>query len=208
MFYDEKDNTIYFKNGCGYTDVVNSLSNFSHILSGTSLEPEVDLKLDGDTKNVTFPTYDCKIASKSIVNGKEVICMDIISDIVDVRVVGEAVIVEFADGTSEKAVRSQDDTFSLEQGISICITKKLLTDMTGNGSAVYNKIIKRAMKVKAENEKHAIEVAEYQEQQNRKAKKAEERKKRRKERIANAKREEAIEIQKEAYLRAMRELNK
>ena len=80
MFYDEKDNTIYFKNGCGYTDVVNSLSNFSHILSGTSLEPEVDLKLDGDTKNVTFPTYDCKIASKSIVNGKEVICMDIISD--------------------------------------------------------------------------------------------------------------------------------
>lgn len=70
------------------------------------------------------------------------------SDIVDVKVIEEkAIIVSFADGTNEKATLDKEDKFNLEQGISICITKKLLEEKCRNGSNLYNKIVKRAEKV-------------------------------------------------------------
>lgn len=73
----------------------------------------------------------------------------IMPDIVDVRVMEEkgVVMVLFADGTNEKAVLNKEDKFNLEQGISICITKKLLDIKCGNGSNVYNKIIKSVKKI-------------------------------------------------------------
>ena len=48
------------------------------------------------------------------------------SDIKGVKEYDGAVVVTFADGTKTKAVLDDEDFYSLEQGISICITKKLL----------------------------------------------------------------------------------
>lgn len=82
--------------------------------------------------------------------------------------------IDFADGTKQKAICMPDDTFNLEQGITICLFKKMLTCgcrideeyVTG----VYNKLVKHAIKIrneriKAEEEaKKAEEEAKLQEQ--------------------------------------------
>ena len=110
----------------------------------------------------------------------------------------------FADGTSAKAVLSDDDKFSLEQGISICITKKMLSDHTnGHGSSAYNKLIDYAMKVYKNKEKN-IKAIEESEKKTKEAerKRAEKLRKKRAKRKAKL-REEQIEIQAEAYRRAM-----
>jgi hypothetical protein len=77
----------------------------------------------------------------------------IMPDIVDVLTYNNRVVtVKFADGTEEKAVLHPDDKFSVEQGISICIGKKL----AGN-SSIYNKIISHALDVKQKNENKKAE---------------------------------------------------
>lgn len=87
---------------------------------------------------------------------------ELIPDIKDVTVHKDrVVIVEFVDGTTEKAVLHPDDKFSIEQGISICITKRLI-----GGSAVYNKLIDRAMKIMKKN--RLAEEKEKQEKEIRK----------------------------------------
>lgn len=122
-----------------------------------------------------------------------------ISDIKDVTHYGKAVLVTFADGTKTKAVLDDVDEFTLEQGISICITKKLLGK---DGDSVYNKLINRAFQVKQQNEDAAKKaIADKLEKKRRKEAAAD-----RKARKKAKKREEQIEIQKEAYVRAMREL--
>ena len=82
--------------------------------------------------------------------------------------------IDFTDGTKQKAICMPDDTFNLEQGITICLFKKMLTGgcyieeqyVTG----VYNKLVKHAIKIrnrriKAEEEaKKAEEEAKLQEQ--------------------------------------------
>lgn len=112
----------------------------------------------------------------------------IIPDIIDVRVVaneGESpvVTVMFADGTSEKAVLRHDDVFSLEYAISICITKRLLSGGDKNGSAIYNKIVRRGLKVyknaKMLAEKEAAEEARIKAKIEKVARKKEARRKRR-----------------------------
>lgn len=127
---------------------------------------------------------------------------------VNIIVPNKVVEVTFADGTKEKSVCREPDIFSLESAISICISKKIM-----GGSGAYNNAVKCGMKVykgklkkedadKAEQEriekKHAKRVA-YKER--RAAKRAEEESKRREQ-----KKEEQIEIQKEAYLRAIKEI--
>lgn len=133
-------------------------------------------------------------------------------DIVDVSIVEangvkKVVFVKFADGTVQKSVLSDDDTFSLEQGISICVTKKLFDMRTGNGSSLYNKIISRGLKVysNTQNEK-AKQLADAAEKKA-KANKAVAKKRAKHLKREAAAREAQIEIQKEAYLRAMRENN-
>lgn len=76
----------------------------------------------------------------------------IMPDITNVKVIenGKTRITQvfFADGTSEKAVLDEDDIYSYDIGISICITKKLLSDKSsGQGGSLYNKIISRAKKI-------------------------------------------------------------
>ncbi len=146
-----------------------------------------------------------KVRAAIYKNGRRIEDTYVMPDITDVSVANDRVVfVTFADGTKEKAVLAADDQFSLEQGISICITKKLLSMKTeDNGSSVYNKIVEKGLKVVEDKKKKAeAEKQEKQVKSNRikklKAKKA---------RKANAAREAQIEIQKEAYLRAMREFN-
>lgn len=155
------------------------------------VSPETRTKLD---------IRDGKIYVKHYKNGYYEAETFAMSDIKDVTHYGKAVLVTFADGTKTKAVLDDVDEFTLEQGISICITKKLLGK---DGDSAYNKIINRAFKVKQQNEDAAKKsIADRLEKKRRKeaaaARKAQKKAK---------KREEQIEIQKEAYIRAMRELN-
>lgn len=115
------------------------------------------------------------------------------------------VIVAFSDGTVEKASASEDDTFSLEQGISICYTKKLLSMLTtDSGSKAYNKMLHKAMKLyKRQQEKVAKKKDE-----DRLAKECAERlatkRAKRKAKLETKKREQEISVQAEAYARALR----
>ena len=116
--------------------------------------------------------------------------------------------VTFSDGKTEKAVLDTYDTFNIEQGIAICIMKKSFSKISnGNGSSVYNKLVEYGLKVLNEiNDAKAKAEAEKQEK-NARAKRNAEKAKRKKARNAAKKREAEIEIQKEAYLRAMCELH-
>lgn len=120
--------------------------------------------------------------------------------IVDVNIIvpNKVVEVAFMDGDKQKAVCQEPDVFSLEQAISICLTKHLL-----GGSGKYNKAIKDGIKIyqdKIKCEKHMAEervrIAKRREKQ-----------KAYMQRRAERRREEQIEIQKEAYVRALREVN-
>ena len=138
----------------------------------------------------------------------------LMQDIVDVSIIANdeqnrVVVVTFGDGGKEKAVLLKNDHFDLEDGISICIAKKLVSNLIGSqyGSSVYNKMVERGAKVykrkvKEAEKKAAEEAAKKEKYKKIVAKKQEKRKKR----IAEE-RENQIEIQKEAYLRAMHEYN-
>ena len=109
--------------------------------------------------------------------------------------------VTFADGEKTKAICREPDTFSLEMAITICLMKKLL-----GGSGNYNKTIKACLKqYQKDLEDEARAKQEAIDEEKRKAKRAAKRVQRA-ERRAEAAKERAIEIQKEAYIRAMKEL--
>lgn len=131
------------------------------------------------------------------------------SDIVDVKVIEEkAIIVSFADGTNEKATLDKEDKFNLEQGISICITKKLLEEKCRNGSNLYNKIVKRAEKVYTQKIETLKKLKSEEEEKERIIAKKRKKNEQRWIKREMAAKEKQIEIQKEAYLRAMYEYNK
>lgn len=121
----------------------------------------------------------------------------------------KAVYVTFADFTTEKAKLSSEDVFTVEQGISICVAKKLVSIITGfdnAGGSLYNKIIKHGLKVC----KQSVEAEELRKktaaEREDKLKKVAERKKARDQRRLEKKREDAISAQSEAIYRAMRRL--
>ena len=87
----------------------------------------------------------------------------IMPDIINVeRPNAETVFVEFGDGTKEVAHISDDDTFNLETGVLICVTKKLFSlkpEVKVSGSSAYNKVLKYAMtKVDAKKKKIDAEL--------------------------------------------------
>ena len=121
------------------------------------------------------------------------------SKIIDVNILVPKKVVEvtFLDGDKQKTVCQEPDVFSLEQAISICLTKHLL-----GGTGAYNKAVKNGVKVYKENqEEMRRKKAEEERIAKRRAKKAAYMKRR-----TERRREEQIEIQKEAYVRAMREV--
>lgn len=146
--------------------------------------------------------------------GDSSVFINIMPGISDVSIIKDdsgaekVVCVEFLDGTLHKAVLQGGDTFSLEQGISICVTKKLL-DMRlgGRGSSLYNRIVNQGMKVYKEIQKKNKMIDEEIAKQEARQKKIEDKKRKKREKRLAAERETQIEIYKEAYLRAMREYN-
>lgn len=113
-------------------------------------------------------------------------------------------VVFFADGTKEHAVCSENDTYSLEQGITICLIKKML-----GGSENYKKIVNSA--AKSYREKQAAEEAEKlrkKEEHEARMQAEQEAARRRKEAEARREAEETekqINIMAEAFRRAMQQ---
>lgn len=106
--------------------------------------------------------------------------------------------VTYIDGTFTKAVCSENDTFDLDVGITICAMKRLFGE---NGTRMYNNYISHAHKVMEKNDKEKL-VANVQ-------KMIEKAKKRKAEikRVAKKmkKKEEQIDIFKQAIIRARQE---
>lgn len=118
--------------------------------------------------------------------------------------------IKFADNTKQKAICSPNDTFNLEQGITICLFKKILENglvavnslCKGRGTSIYNKLVNHALKVmerriKAE-EKAKKEEAEKKEKEQRFI----EKKRRADERRANREAEQRINEIAEAIRRS------
>ena len=129
------------------------------------------------------------------------------SEVVDVNIIVPDKVVEvtFVDGTKEKSVCREPDVFSMESAISICISKKIM-----GGSSAYNNAIRRGMKVYEDKQrKEAFEKAEQERIEKKRAKRLAYKERRAAKRIEEEmlrkerEREDQIEIQKEAYLRAM-----
>lgn len=142
-------------------------------------------------------------------DGQRTSDIGIMESIADIQVLNKKVVmVTFSDGKVEKAVLDTYDTFNIEQGIAICIMKKSFSKISNdNGSSVYNKLVEYGLK--AYNDILAAEskAEAKKKEKEAKAKRNAEKAKRKRARKAAEKREAEIEIQKEAYLRAMRELN-
>ena len=212
------DRTIYFDNGETTTatttvnattvpisNTITSIStttgystkdNLDDILVKANVKPDVDPEVK---TMLTRDDHDGKLVAKFYKDGFLQSTKKLIPDIKDVRIYNNcAIIVEFMDGTTEKAVVHQCDEFSVEQGISICITKKLV-----GGSSIYNKLIDRAIRVFLKNDAKRTEKIKIEEEREERKKKNEEKKARRE----AAKREKSIEAQKEAYVRAWTEIN-
>jgi predicted patatin/cPLA2 family phospholipase len=105
----------------------------------------------------------------------------------------KVVVAKFYDGTTEKAICDDEDSFSVETGLGICLLKHIL-----GGSGAYNRLIQKTIRrhnkeleaeEKVKKEAEAKKLAE----QKRKAKRAEKRK------------EKQIEMYKEALVRARKE---
>lgn len=115
--------------------------------------------------------------------------------IVDYKIINNTVvIVTFSDGTTEKAVCDENDTFDFEKAIEICICKKKF-----GGSKEYNNAIKKALKqVRSIDDKKKKEAEEQERIAHRKARYAERQAKRKAKR-----RQEQVNIQSEAFFKAM-----
>ena len=107
----------------------------------TEYTPDYTIFNDKNTKSKLYETYTdlCALTGSGMTK--------IMPTIIDVKSINEkVVIIEFADGTTEKSILADGDTFSLEHGIEICLMKKLLSDLThGNGNSVYHKLVDYAM---------------------------------------------------------------
>lgn len=166
-------------------------------------KPSAEVFTDGKTRTRMYETL----------TGVHILTQDskvktVIPAIVKVKPINNrVVIVEFADGTQEKAVLAKEDTFSLEQGISICITKKLLSNIigSGNGSSVYNKLIDYAIKKYNDDVKYEKELAEIEAKEKQAAEKKERKKKAKEKKQQDKYRQDYIDTICEAVVKAMSE---
>lgn len=163
---------------------------------GTPMEISGMYIMDTDTRNVIADWSNC-IGS--------LICQPIfhtvnnVPEIIDVKVINEkVVIITFIDGTQTKAVCDKDDTFNLEVGIGICITKRLMSDDEQTGNSIFNKTIKDALKVMKRNEQLEQARKEFEE----KEKRIEAKIKRKKEKRAEKRRQKKIQMMADAILLA------
>lgn len=145
----------YFNLGAGESNFAVSSVEFdyhSSLARGKS-EGTIDPPKEMDANTYLYDDGVGHLCVANYKNGKYQGRTIVLPSIVDVKVIDNiVVIVSFADGTEEKAVTHKNDTFNIEQGISVCIAKKLLSKYSfGNTAAVYNKVIKYCVKVNKKN---------------------------------------------------------
>lgn len=122
-----------------------------------------------------------------------------VPEIIDVKAINnKVIIVTFIDGTQTKAVCDKDDTFNLEVGIGICITKRLMSSDEQTGNSMFNKTIKNALKVMKRNEQLEKTRKEIEEEEKRIADKI----KRKKEKRAEKRKQKKIQMMADAILLA------
>ena len=109
--------------------------------------------------------------------------------------------VTFDDGSFTKSVCQENDIFDLDVGITVCLMKKMLDTGKGDGTRIYNDIIRGAHKLINDKENEKIEKQMEKEKQKKKAHKAVMKKQAKKMKA----KEEAIDIQKQAFVRALQE---
>lgn len=107
--------------------------------------------------------------------------------------------VTFIDGTFTKAVCSENDPFDLDVGITICAMKRIFGE---NGTRHYNNYIRHAHEVMEKNEQAKLAKAAKKEAEKARNRKAELKRAANKLKI----KEEAIDIQKQAIIRAHQEI--
>ena len=179
-----------------------TLSQIINILQGNKYESI-------DWRNNYMPTnYDCYA---DLLKGTIKVQIDkdrgifrYTPKITDVKIIvpNKVVEVTFSDGTKEKSVCREPDVFSLESAISICISKKIM-----GGSSAYNNTVKRGIKVYEDKlKREELDKAEQERIEKRRAKRQAYKERRDAKREAIEK-EKQIEIQKEAYIRAMEYMN-
>lgn len=187
-----------------------------------SCSPTVSIYFGNNKTLARKATADCSENEKKKINNvrygdyniavrdEDGIYIDLMPNIEDVRVVNKpntdepkVVMVDFVDGTTEKAILSDEDTYSLETGISICITKKLMSVSDSvSGTKVYNSVIRHAMKVMKENRKWEDEARRADEAESQRVKKLAEKRARRQAKREAAETEKLIDVLVEAINRA------
>ena len=193
------DGTAYISayDSCTISSIIDEAINSAN--NGTKKEKEV--REDTKTKIVI---KNNKIYVRYYENGFYKSEKQIIPDFKDLKIYNNTVVMFFTDGTKTSAVLDAEDVFNIEQGISTCITKRLLGE---DGSAIYNKLIKRALGVKKQNEDKAYEEERKKQEIADKKEKYRLKKQKRNERKLKEQREAQIETMKEAYVRAFKEVH-
>lgn len=130
----------------------------------------------------------------------------IIPDVINVEQPNnKTVFVQFADGSKEVAVCSEDDTFSFETGVLICLFKKVMSKFAYGfgvtGSTIYNKMIKYAMSKKDATKKARMAMREAEKQM---AKERHEENIRQR-RIESEKKKDDVQMYKQAIIEAITE---
>lgn len=107
--------------------------------------------------------------------------------------------VEFSDGEIQKCICQEGDHFDIETAISICLCKYLI-----GGTKEFNNTVRKGLKIY----KDGVREKEKQEELKKRWERKKEKKIAQKARKAARLREEQIEIQKEAILRAMKQMER
>lgn len=107
-------------------------------------------------KLAVSPSVACcaSAVSKSYISTKEFIdryVENMFDKIKDYKVYGKTTVVFFSDGTKETVTCSDEDNFDVEQGITMCVIKRMLGDK-------YKKYVRSIVKAKTINEKNVKEL--------------------------------------------------
>lgn len=109
-----------------------------------------------------------------------------VNQIADVTVYNDRVVkVTFADGSFTKAVCSANDIFDLDTGITVCLLKKVLETEAGNGTKVYNNLLRGIHNMMEQKEKAKEAERKAKIEAREKYKKAKARKERKKQEARN-----------------------
>ena len=118
----------------------------------------------------------------------------------------KTVVIEFADGTKEKASTRHGDKFDLETGISLCIAKKMYATLarTYGKSSGFSKIVHKAVKIY----NNGVKEEEARKKRVAEEKLAEQRKEAKRKKRAEKRRQRKVNLLKDAFVAAFNETKK